>query len=269
MRKISLLLILLISSFVLTKTIVVTINPYYLIVSQMVDDAVEVKLLVPPNANPHLFSLKPSDAKLLENSDLIIANGMQLEPYLEKYHDKTIYVSDFIPDLFLEKGNQNPHIWLDPFFLKYYIVPNLYQTLSKKFPEISDEIKKNTFEILEGLDDVIKDAFIVLLPHREKLVVMTHPSFFYFFKEFGLDLMPLATGHEHATSFATLKKILEKKDNVIGLFREPQQSSDMMAILEKELKMKSFVLDPLGVGNEKTILELLRKNLETLKEALK
>lgn len=33
--------------------------------------------------------------------------------------------------------------------------------------------------------------------------------------------------------------------------------------------MKSFVLDPLGVNGEKTIVELLRKNLSVIQEALK
>lgn len=83
MRRILLLLVLAVTVLSFGKTIVTTINPYYLIVFQLLGDTASVKLLVPPGANPHLFSLKPSDAKTLEEADLIVANGLGLETYLE------------------------------------------------------------------------------------------------------------------------------------------------------------------------------------------
>ncbi|AAD35217.1 metal ABC transporter substrate-binding protein [Thermotoga maritima MSB8] len=267
MKKILLLLVLIVAVLNFGKTIVTTINPYYLIVSQLLGDTASVKLLVPPGANPHLFSLKPSDAKTLEEADLIVANGLGLEPYLEKYREKTVFVSDFIPALLLI--DDNPHIWLDPFFLKYYIVPGLYQVLIEKFPEKQSEIKQKAEEIVSGLDTVIRDSFKALLPYTGKTVVMAHPSFTYFFKEFGLELITLSSGHEHSTSFSTIKEILRKKEQIVALFREPQQPAEILSSLEKELRMKSFVLDPLGVNGEKTIVELLRKNLSVIQEALK
>ncbi|MCD6551916.1 metal ABC transporter substrate-binding protein [Thermotoga sp.] len=267
MKKLFLSLILALSLVSFAGKVVVTINPYYLIVSQLFGDSSNVVLLVPPNANPHLFSLKPTDAKTLEEADLIVANGMGLEPYLKRYSEKTVYVSDFVPEIFLE--DENPHIWLDPFFLKYYIVPGLYRVLSEKFPKKQKEIRQNTKQAIEELSEVIIDSFNVLFPHRGKIVVMPHPSFLYLFKEFDLKLLPLSSGHEHSTSFSTIKEILEKKEQIAALFREPQQPGGMLTPLEKELKLKSFVLDPLGVDGEKKISELLRKNLETIKEALK
>jgi zinc transport system substrate-binding protein len=267
MRRILLLLVLAVTVLSFGKTIVTTINPYYLIVSQLLGDTASVKLLVPPGANPHLFSLKPSDAKTLEEADLIVANGLGLETYLEKYKEKTVFVSDFIPALLLV--DENPHIWLDPFFLKYYIVPGLYQVLIEKFPEKQSEIRQKAEEIVSGLDTVIRESFETLLPYTGKTVVMAHPSFTYFFKEFGLELIPLSSGHEHSTSFSTIKEILRKKEQIAALFREPQQPAEILSSLEKELRMKSFVLDPLGVNGEKTIVELLRKNLSVIQEALK
>lgn len=166
MRRILLLLVLAVTVLSFGKTIVTTINPYYLIVFQLLGDTASVKLLVPPGANPHLFSLKPSDAKTLEEADLIVANGLGLETYLEKYKEKTVFVSDFIPALLLV--DENPHIWLDPFFLKYYIVPGLYQVLIEKFPEKQSEIRQKAEEIVSGLDTVIRESFETLLPYTGK-----------------------------------------------------------------------------------------------------
>ncbi|WP_369819740.1 metal ABC transporter substrate-binding protein [Thermotoga sp. SG1] len=267
MKRLFFVLILTLGLIAFSGKVVVTINPYYLLVSQILGDSSSVVLLVPPNANPHLFSLKPTDARMLEEADLIVANGMGLEPYLKRYSEKTVYVSDFIPKILLE--GENPHVWLNPFFLKYHIVPGLCQVFSERFPKKWQEIERNTKQLIEELNEVIMESFRILFPHRGKIVVMSHPSFLYLFEELGLKLLSLSSGHEHSTSFSTIREILEKKSQIVALFREPQQPSEMLTSLEKELKMNSSVLDPLGTGGERTISELLKKNLKTIEEALR
>ncbi|MBN2252308.1 MAG: zinc ABC transporter substrate-binding protein, partial [Kosmotogaceae bacterium] len=79
------LLIILLSTTLLPVKIVATINPYYLIVRGIVGHNGQVDLLIGPGQNPHIFSPKISDVKKLNEADLVIANGLGLESFLESY----------------------------------------------------------------------------------------------------------------------------------------------------------------------------------------
>lgn len=267
MKK-SLFVVLLFFTSVALSIVVTTINPCYLLVKQLLGSKGAVFLLLSPDLNPHVFSLKPSDAKKLEEAELIVANGLGLEPYLEKYRNKTIFVADFVPHHMIENGN--PHLWLSPILLRDFIVPSLSKALIDKFPHLSGEIEKNAKKMIEELDNFITKAREALSKYKGAQVVVVHPSFLYFFKDFGLKMIPIMEeGHETQVGFSKIKEILSSSENIRAIFREPQMPQQVVEPLERELKKKSYVLDPLGVGGEKSLLELLEKNLEVILEALR
>ncbi|MDD5683789.1 MAG: metal ABC transporter substrate-binding protein, partial [Mesotoga sp.] len=129
---ISVLLILLFAATTLPLKIVATINPYYLILKEITGQEAQVDLLIGPGQNPHIFSPKISDIRKLNDADLVIANGLDLEVFLKPYLEdltsrgKTIvYMGSLLPDELLVDENEkddddepghhdNPHIWLDP-----------------------------------------------------------------------------------------------------------------------------------------------------------
>ena len=65
--------------------IVTTIPPLYSIVMNLVDgvENVEVTNIVPLNTSVHYFNLTPSVVKDIEESDLLVMNGLELELFLE------------------------------------------------------------------------------------------------------------------------------------------------------------------------------------------
>ena len=65
--------------------IVTTIPPLYSIVLNLVDgiENVEVTNIVPPNTSVHYFNLTPSVVKDIEEADLLVMNGLELELFLE------------------------------------------------------------------------------------------------------------------------------------------------------------------------------------------
>ncbi|MEM7241645.1 MAG: zinc ABC transporter substrate-binding protein [Pseudomonadota bacterium] len=67
-----------------TIKIVTDIAPIHSLVSQVAGDKADVALLLEQGADPHHYSLKPSQAKELENSDMVFWIGHELTPWLEK-----------------------------------------------------------------------------------------------------------------------------------------------------------------------------------------
>lgn len=65
-------------------TVVATIKPLQLISAAITEGVTETELLLPPSASPHDYHLKPSDVRRINNADLIIWVGPELESFVEK-----------------------------------------------------------------------------------------------------------------------------------------------------------------------------------------
>lgn len=63
--------------------VVATLFPQYDFVKQVGGDKVDVKLLLPPGAESHTYEPTPQDMVLINNSDLFIFTGSEMEPWAE------------------------------------------------------------------------------------------------------------------------------------------------------------------------------------------
>lgn len=242
-------------------TIVATINPYYLLVKEIVQNKADVYLLLKPGINPHVYSLKVSDVQVLNKADLIIANGL-LEPYLTRF-DKVFYISNYIPELLIDY--ENPHFWLDPFFVKFYVLPSVVEKLSSIDPSNRSFYENNAKILINKLDKFIFESFEILKKANGKILVH-HPSFYYYFKEFGVDIIWIEEGHNTSTSIKELLNII-KTQNISAIFSEIQQSKTEIEIISKELNKKYYILDPLGI-DAKNFMDIYYKNLNEIRKAI-
>ena len=64
--------------------VVTSIKPIHSLTSYVMDGVGKPDLIVDGFNSPHGFNLKPSHAKMIENADLIIWVGEDLEAFLEK-----------------------------------------------------------------------------------------------------------------------------------------------------------------------------------------
>ena len=64
--------------------VVASIKPIHSLASYLMDGVGKPDLIVDGYSSPHGFALKPSHAKMIENADLIIWVGEDLEAFLEK-----------------------------------------------------------------------------------------------------------------------------------------------------------------------------------------
>ncbi len=64
--------------------VTVSIKPLHSLVAAVMDGVGEPQLIIKGAASPHTYSLRPSDARMLEDSDIVFWGGHELERFLEK-----------------------------------------------------------------------------------------------------------------------------------------------------------------------------------------
>lgn len=68
-------------------TVVTTLFPYYDFVRQVAGDKVELSLIIPAGMDSHSFEPTPKDIRTMQNADLIIANGGEMELWVKQVAD--------------------------------------------------------------------------------------------------------------------------------------------------------------------------------------
>ncbi len=286
MKRCLFLTLVLFSAVSFGLNIVATINPYYLLVRDIVKGTdANVTLLVKPNMNPHTFSLTVTDARNLEKADLIIANGLELEPYVEKYEKKAAYLSKFIPEKYLiaeehndddehdeghEHGEYNPHLWFSPKLVKQYIIPSIVKTLTNLDSKNKMTYEKNAKELTISLEMVEKEFDSLLKNYKSGVLIINHPSTVYLTAPYDIETLALEEGHGKEPSIKHIMEIIEKAKNrkVVGIFAEKNFNTKLLEPIEKELKKKSVILDTLGVSAKST-LEYYNNLLKAFQNAVK
>jgi zinc/manganese transport system substrate-binding protein len=107
--------------------IVVTTNILGDVVTRLVGDTADVRVLMKPDADPHSFGISAKEAGDVENADLVIANGLGLEEGLSSTIDSArdrgvdvLEVGEEIDPLPYASGTgaadgaKDPHFWTDP-----------------------------------------------------------------------------------------------------------------------------------------------------------
>ena len=64
--------------------VVASVAPIHSLVAAVMAGVGEPKLLVPPGASPHAYSLRPSEARALAGADIVFRVGPGLETFLDK-----------------------------------------------------------------------------------------------------------------------------------------------------------------------------------------
>ncbi|MEA2065809.1 MAG: metal ABC transporter substrate-binding protein [Thermotogota bacterium] len=266
---------------VFSINIATTINPYYLIVKELVNNSANISVIIEPGENPHTYSPTINDIKKLRSADLILANGLSLELYLEdtlkdinNQNSNVLYVSDLIENLAndVQKENSshiNPHIWLSLDFMIEQIIPGLTDKLIEVDSANKAFYRTSSEKLIEDLSKIRNSASTLLKDYKGTNVLLSHPSFKYFFTDFGIKEYAIFEGHGDEPTIKELRSFIEKANNgeFIAIFGEKQQNIEPVQVIVKSTNLNMGILDPLGVAAQ-NIVELFIYNLKEIEEAL-
>lgn len=186
--------------------VVTTVAPLTNIVSNIAGDRVRVQGVIPEGTDSHTFEPRPSDADLLSKADLIFVNGLRLEvptvklAQASKPKDTNIYElgnntinkNQWLFDFSFpkEKGDPNPHLWVNPKYAEAY-AKLAAQQLTKLDPEGKNYYAKNLknyLQRLNALDKVTREVVASIPPQNRKLLTY-HDSWAYWAREYGFDVI--------------------------------------------------------------------------------
>ncbi|MGX8010951.1 metal ABC transporter solute-binding protein, Zn/Mn family [Mesorhizobium sp. ORM8.1] len=148
-------------------------------------------ILSNPDDDPHLFETSPSTARTIADAKIIIYNGADYDPWMDKLlsastkPDRTTIVA---ADLIGKKSGDNPHLWYNPATLPA-IAKALTAELSKRDPANAAHYEANLKKFQSSLDVIDKEIADVKKTYAGTEVTATEPVFGYMAEALGLKML--------------------------------------------------------------------------------
>ncbi len=278
-------------------------KPMVLSTTGMINDAVinllgehvEAVMLMGPGVDPHYYKATQGDLKKMNQSDVIVFNGLFLEgkltDILEKlgrkknvYNFSSVVSTDQLLPMQSEGVDEiDPHIWFDV-ELWSSCISGLADYLIGKYPIWKDEIEENQKTYLASIEEVYENlkGGLDSIKEESKLLITSHDAFQYFGRSFGVGVNALQ-GISTAAEFgvqdrkALVDLIISKK--VKAIFIESSVSSKPLEAIIEDCKQKGHDVkiggelfsDAMGAfGTEEgTYIGMIKHNVQTIASGLK
>jgi zinc/manganese transport system substrate-binding protein len=264
------------------------------VVKNVGGDRVDLTMLVGPNADAHVYSPSPADAKKLSDARLIVMNGLGYEGWI----DRLVKASGSkAPVVVASKGvkpqraagghghghghshghGSDPHAWQAVSNVKLYAA-NVRDGLIAADPAGKATYEANTAAFqtkLDALDREVRDAIAKIPPNRRR-VITTHDAFAYFKAAYGLEFMaPQGVSTEAEASAKDVARIIAqiKRQKVPAVFVENVSDPRLLKRIADESGAKvggTLYSDALTdeKGPAPTYIDMMRHNVKQLTEAL-
>ena len=272
-----------------SKVIVCTTTMIHDIGKILAGDLHNVRGIMQPGEDPHIYELKPHDTILIIEADLILMNGLHLEAQVGHVIDTKakgkvvrLAVDSRIQTLGSEDaaGAPDPHCWFNPEYYKVY-VEKACNALTKLDPENAETYRTRTDVYLKELDGLHawgKEA-IATIPNERRIMVTSHDAFQYLGQAFDIEVHAVAgiSTEQDPTPQDRLKlEALVKKRGAKALFIETSVRDALNVMIRQIAKatdakvggvLHSDSLGAPGSGAD-TYLSMLKYNLNTVVKAL-
>ncbi len=255
---------------------------------------VEVKGLMGPGIDPHLYKASAGDVSLMQKSDMIVYNGLHLEGKMAEVFENltdsgklVVTISEGIDEAKLlesdDGGIYDPHIWFDVNLWKDAAV-ELAEGLKKLAPEHSEKFEANLQSYLAELDEL--NEYIIQraseLPEKNRVLITAHDAFNYFGNAYGFEvkgLQGISTASEAGTSDLRELANYIVENQIKAIFIESSVPHKNIEALQEAVKAKGFEVkiggelysDSIGdIGTDtETYIETFKSNIDTIVDALK
>jgi zinc/manganese transport system substrate-binding protein len=263
------------------------------------DGLADVQMVIPPGGDPHSFEPSLRDREMMDNADLVVANGLFLEESLEDTIDAV--ESNGVPVLRVgegldpiptaaashdeeheghdhDHGDADPHVWWDPTRIAA-AVPLIADALAGAGVDRDalDDCATRYVDELLALDTETA-AKVTPLSGDQRILVTNHDSLGYFADRYDFEILGTvipSSSSLAATSPAELDALAAaiEATGVSAVFADTQNSSDDAEALADRIgdvevvSMLTDTLDEPG-SDQGTYVGWLRQNVETIVTAL-
>jgi len=243
--------------------VVTSIKPVQALVKMVMGSLGDPELVIPATASPHMFSMKPSQATMLENAEVMFWIGPSLETTLIGPLDKLAGKAQVVelletPGLRLIRfdetdahghGNVDPHIWLAPSNARK-MVSHIADIMSEIDPANADAYAKNAKKARQRITILSRKTMDFVTQMRYTPYLVQHDGFGYLALEFGFNEVghiQTTPGREPGAKHVAEIIDLIKSKNVKCLLHEPQFAPKLAERLNAETRIAIREVDPMGI----------------------
>jgi zinc transport system substrate-binding protein len=248
--------------------VAVDIAPLHSIVARVMAGIGAPELIVPPGVSEHDYALKPSQAAVLQDADLVVWTGPELTPWLAGpvaalASGATIAIED-VPGVRKLRvrtggpfeGDAEPghawdgHLWLDPGNAAA-AARAVAAALAAADPASAAGYAANAEGFAAEADTLAAEIEARLAPLRGRRYLVFHDAYQYFERRFDFPAAgSVALGDGAAPGAARVAAIRERvrATEVVCAFAEPQFEPKLLGTVTEGTGVRSGVLDPIGAG---------------------
>jgi zinc transport system substrate-binding protein len=248
--------------------VVVSIKPLHSLAAALLEGISQPVLLLDGAASPHAHAMRPSERRALQQADVVVWVGPELEAFLEKPLSvlpdqvRVVGLLRDVPDLhrlrLAEHGHEghgharageelDPHIWLSPGNAR--LIARHLTEIFATFGE-TERLAANAAALDQRLVVLQADMAERLAPMQARPFVVFHPAYNYLVEAFGLrQAGTLALSPDHSASARHVADLRQEitRSGAVCAFAEPQFADRSLAGLARGTGLRVAVLDPLGV----------------------
>jgi zinc transport system substrate-binding protein len=270
--------------------VVVDIAPVHSLVARVMQDVGAPDLIIRSGASPHDYRLRPSEAKALQDANLVIWMGKELTPWMEDAvktlsteaailtlleKDETALLEFRESVLFEEHdhddhsdkehaetedqdhdehahGAHDPHAWLSPENAKIWL--NLIAAqLSTADPDNASTYFVNAAAAMTEIDTLMADVSTMLDPVRGNSFIVFHDAYQYFETVFEFPASgAISLGDATDPSPARIARVQGRiqEQKIQCVLAEPQFKKGLVVTVLEGTDAKTSIIDPLGVALE-------------------
>ena len=247
---------------------------------------IAVTTLVGPDQDAHVFEPRPTDAKALLASKLLVVNGLGFEPWAARlvksagYKGETVVATSGVKARQTPKANHghahaeaDPHAWQNPDNVALY-VRNIATGLSKVDPAGASSYQANAdayVKELQALDAWAKAQFAAL-PQAKRKAITSHDAFGYLAAHYGLTfLAPQGVNTDTEPSARQVGQLIRQiqREKIRAVFVENMGNPKLLAQLSQDAGVTpgaSLYADALSSADKPgaTYLQMMRHNVTQL-----
>jgi zinc transport system substrate-binding protein len=265
--------------------VVASIPPVHSLIAGVMDGVGIPDLLVGPTASAHTYSLRPSEARLLQQAELVFWIGPVYETFLEKplgalsakakivrladapgigtlparrggpwdahAHDGHDHGHDHAHGAKGKADAADGHLFLDPENAKA-MVRAAAATLASADPVNAARYRGNAEAVLARLDGLDAELRAMLTPVRDKPFIVFHDAYQYLEKRYALNAVgSITVSPERQPGAQRLQRLRRKitQSQAVCVFAEPQFEPTLVQTVIERTQAKTGVLDYMGVAN--------------------
>ena len=245
-------------------------------------DRVSLTMLVGPNADVHVYTPSPADAKRIADAKLVVVNGLGLEGWLPRLVQSaggkaTIVVASNGVAPLKRGADADPHAWQSVGNAKIYVA-NIRDALATADPADAAMFRANAERYLAELDALDADvrAAVAKIPPERRKVISTHNAFGYFAEAYGIAFIaPLGVSTETEPSARDIAAIISqiRREKIPAVFLENMSDDRLIGRIAAETGARvggTLFSDALTdeKGDAPTYIAMVKHNIRALTSAL-